>query len=140
MEMAELLMASPDIDLIIGHHAHVDPVPSPGSATRLSPSAWETFCRTNRGSATQDGVMIMVPSGIRPWMAGQTGDIGGSSDLGRPAPMGHVIRSALSSHLDSLVLRPTGPPRAIGLLGAVWCPCSSVLDQKPAPLGPGKSP
>jgi poly-gamma-glutamate synthesis protein (capsule biosynthesis protein) len=130
MELAELLIASPDIDLIIGHHAHV-----------VQPVAWfgdeavafglGNFLSNQSRVGTQDGVMLLVrlEEKDEAWVTAEVAAIPTWVDRRN----GHVIRSALSR--PSLQVSADRTGQALNLRGA-GLPLMTVVEARRWVLGP----
>ena len=128
--LAELLMASPDIDLIIGHHAHV-----------IQPLAWVgdelvafglgNFLSNQSRPTSQDGVMLLVrlESDLGAWAATDIAAVPTWVDRRN----GHVIQSALSH--PALGPSAERTAEALGLQG-VSVPLMSVLEARNWLRGP----
>jgi poly-gamma-glutamate synthesis protein (capsule biosynthesis protein) len=114
-DLADRLAASEDIDLIVGHHAHV-----------VQPLAWiadkpvafglGNFLSNQTDARTQDGLMLMVR------VVKQEGSWGLKEVVAVPTwvdrRQGHVIRSALGSTSSVLTASAERTANTVGVMGA----------------------
>lgn len=129
-DLAEQLMSSPDIDLIIGHHAHVIQ-PVEWMDDELVAFGLGNFLSNQSRPASQDGVMLLVrlESGQGAWAVTEIAAVPTWVDRRN----GHVIRSALAHP----ALRPSAERTSVALgLAGVAVPNLSVLEARSWLRGP----
>jgi poly-gamma-glutamate synthesis protein (capsule biosynthesis protein) len=130
IDLAEKLMSSPDVDLIIGHHAHViQPLDWVGD--ELVAFGLGNFLSNQSRLQSQDGVMLLVrlESDRGAWLATEVSAVPTWVDRRN----GHVIRSALAHP----ALRPSAERTADSLgLAGVSVPLLSVLEARSWLRGP----
>lgn len=130
IELAELLLASADIDLIVGHHAHViQPMDQRGG--ELVAFGLGNFLSNQSPLLIQDGVMLLVrlESEIGVWATTEIAALPTWVDRRN----GHVIRSALN-HSD---LRSSSERTAAALgLAGISVPILSAGEARSWLLGP----
>jgi poly-gamma-glutamate synthesis protein (capsule biosynthesis protein) len=124
VDLAQQLMNSPDIDLIIGHHAHVIQ-PLGWMGDELVAFGLGNFLSNQSRLLSQDGVMLLVrlESDGGGWATTEIAAVPTWVDRRN----GHVIRSALAQN----ALRPSAERTADSLgLGGVEVPTLSVLEAR----------
>ena len=130
IDLAEQLMSSPDIDLIVGHHAHVIQ-PLDWIADELVAFGLGNFLSNQSRLASQDGVMLLVR--LEPdrgtWKATESSAVPTWVDRRE----GHVIRSALAHPV--LFGSAERTAAALGLAG-VSVPLLSVIEARSWLRGP----
>jgi poly-gamma-glutamate synthesis protein (capsule biosynthesis protein) len=130
IDLAERLMSSPDIDLIIGHHAHVIQ-PLSWIGEELVAFGLGNFLSNQSRPTSQDGVMLLVrlESDLGAWAATEIAAVPTWVDRRN----GHVIRSALAH--PSLGASAQRTADSLGLAG-VSVPLLSVGDARSWLQGP----
>lgn len=114
-DLAEQLAASDDIDLIVGHHAHVI---QPVTWLAGKPVAFGlgNFLSNQTGRLSEDGVMLIVRwlREDETWRAAELAAVPTWVDRHR----GHVIRDAMSDTADGVRASAIRTEAALDLLGA----------------------